>query len=427
MMKKLKYIAASLMLMIFASEGLVAQTSIALQPFVISGLSAPVFMTSPPVPLAGRRRNRFFIVQQGGIIRLADARRGAPIVFMDITTRVLSGGERGLLGLAFHPDYDNNGRFFVYYTRQTDGAIQISEFQTSAVNPDMGDPTSEKPIITIPHPSFGNHNGGTVAFGPDGYLYAGPGDGGSGNDPSNNAQNINQLLGKIIRIDINNPPPLPAPQYNIPPDNPFAGAIPGADEIYAVGMRNPYRFSFDSGGTNQLWVADVGQGAWEEVDIVVNGGNYGWRLYEGNQCTGLGTCTFPPNYVGPIFQYSLSGPRCAVIGGYVYRGTVGTFPQGSYVYGDYCTGEIFLYNNDPGSQPRLLLDTTRNITGFAQDEAGEIYVIGQTGTIEKIIPAAPALDGEASIDGSSSTEMLRVAGVYSEAPMEKLLLDPLGN
>jgi glucose/arabinose dehydrogenase len=388
MMKKLKYFAASLMMIAFASEGLLAQGSpIALQPFITAGITSPVFMTSPPLPSGARIRRRFFIVQQGGIIRLADERRGAPRVFMDITTRVLSGGERGLLGLAFHPQYDENRRFVVYYTRQTDGAIQISEFLTSPTDPDVGDPASEKLIITIPHPGASNHNGGTVAFGPDGYLYAGPGDGGGGNDPSNNAQNIEQLLGKIIRIDINNQPPLPAPQYSIPPDNPFAGAIPGRDEIFALGMRNPYRFSFDRGGTNQLWCADVGQGAFEEVDIIVNGGNYGWRLYEGNQCTGLGTCTFPLNYVGPLFVYSLAGPRCAVVGGYIYRGTQGTFPLGSYVYGDYCTGEIFLYNNNAPQQPALLLDTTRNITGFAEDEAGEIYMIGQSGTIEKIVAA----------------------------------------
>lgn len=396
-MKKLGFFAGSLIAIISLAEGIFAQ-SIHLEPFITAGLSSPVFMTTAPLPPGGRIRRRFFIVQQGGIIRLADVRRGAPTVFMDITARVLSGGERGLLGLAFHPQYTSNGRFFVYYTRQTDGAIQISEFQTPPTNPDIGDPLSEKPIITIPHPTNSNHNGGTVAFGPDGYLYAGPGDGGSGNDPPNNAQNINQLLGKIIRLDINNIPVGQVPQYNIPPDNPFNGAIPGSDEIYAVGMRNPYRFSFDRGGTNQLWCADVGQGAWEEIDIITLGGNFGWRLFEGNQCTGLGSCTPPPNYVGPLFQYSITGPRCAVIGGYVYRGTQGALPLGSYVYGDYCTGEIFLYNNDAGAQPVLLLDTTRNIVGFAEDELGEIYMIGQGGTIEKIVAGAALVDRDAAID-----------------------------
>lgn len=383
-MKKLRYLAVSLIIFVFASEGLIAQ-DIALQNF-LSGLSSPVFMTVPPVPQGGRFRRRVFVVEQGGTIRLQDQRRGQPIVFMNITGRVLSGGERGLLGLAFHPQYSSNRRFFVYYTRQTDGAIQISEFLTFANNPDAGDPNSERPIITIPHPTFGNHNGGTVAFGPDGYLYAGPGDGGSGNDPGNNGQNINALLGKVIRLDVDTPPVPPA-TYVIPPTNPFVG-VAGADEIYALGLRNPYRFSFDRGGTHQLWLADVGQGAWEEVDNITNGGNYGWRIYEGNTCTGLDPCVFPPNYVAPLFTYSITGPRCAIVGGYVYRGSEGAVPVGNYVYGDYCTGEILMWD---GINQTLLLDTTLNITGFGEDEGGELFVIGQGGTVQKIIPGPSSI------------------------------------
>lgn len=392
-MKKINTFAASFIAIILFTAGVFSQgVQISLQPFIVTGLSSPLFMTTEPLG-TNRFNNRFFIVQQGGRIMLQDARRGQPRVFLDITARVLSGGERGLLGLAFHPQYPTNRRFFVYYTRQPDGAIQVAEYQTSATNPDVADPT-EKIIITVPHPTNSNHNGGTVAFGPDGYLYAGPGDGGSGNDPPNNAQNINQLLGKILRLDIDNQPAPPAPQYSIPPDNPFAGAIPGADEIYALGMRNPYRFSFDR-GSGQLWAGDVGQGAFEEVDIITLGGNYGWRIYEGNQCTGLGGCAFPPNYVAPIFQYSLAGPRCAIIGGFIYRGTQGTLPQGSYIYGDYCTGEILLWNDNTQT---VLLDTTRNIVGFAEDHIGEIYVIGQTGTVEKVVAASPSADRNAVID-----------------------------
>lgn len=384
-MKNFKLFAASLMMIASMFTSVLAQDggpNIALQPF-LAGLSSPVFMTSPTLPPGGRLRSRFFVVQQGGIIRLADVRRGPPTTFMDITTRVLSGGERGLLGLAFHPQYTSNRKFYVYYTRQTDGAIQISEFLASATNPNIGDPASERLIITIPHPVNSNHNGGTVAFGADGYLYAGPGDGGGGNDTANNAQNLNVLLGKIIRLDVDTTPPV-GQTYVIPPTNPYVG-VAGADEIYAVGMRNPYRFSFDRGGTNQLWAADVGQGAFEEVDIITNGGNYGWRVYEGNQCTGLGPAAcIPANYIFPIFQYSLSGPRCAVIGGYVYRGTSGVFPADSYIYGDYCTGEILLWD---GVNQVQLLDTALFITGFAEDEVGEIYVIGQNGTVQKIIAA----------------------------------------
>jgi glucose/arabinose dehydrogenase len=391
-MKKL-YLVGVLFVLALATSALCAQVpAIRLIPFISSGLSSPVFMTS-----ARDGTNRLFIVQQGGIIRVLQPGSTTPTDFLNITSRVLSGGERGLLGLAFHPQYSTNRRFFVYYTRQTDGAIQIAEYQASAANPDVAN-TTEKIIITIPHPSFSNHNGGTVAFGPDGYLYAGPGDGGSGNDPPNNAQNVNQLLGKIIRLDIDNVPQNQVPQYNIPPTNPFGGETAGADEIYATGMRNPYRFSFDRGGTGQLWAADVGQGSWEEVDIITNGGNFGWRLYEGNACTNIAGagCAFPPNYVGPLFEYSSAGagnPRCSITGGFVYRGSQGNLPAGGYVYGDYCSGEILVWANN---QQNLLLDTTRSIVAFAEDEAGEIYVIGQSGTIERIVRAEVSISGRVS-------------------------------
>ncbi len=402
--KMKKSVLLCVFVIIFAFSGIVLGQvqAIRLIPFISSGLSAPVFMTN-----AGDGSNRLFIVQQGGIIRVLQPGSTTPTEFLNITSRVLSGGERGLLGLAFHPQYAVNRRFFVYYTRQGDGAIQIAEYQANAANPNIAD-TTEKIIITIPHPSFSNHNGGTVAFGPDGYLYAGPGDGGSGNDPSNNAQNINQLLGKIIRLDINNVPSNQTPQYNIPPDNPFAGATAGADEIYAVGMRNPYRFSFDRGGTGQLWAADVGQNSWEEVDIITNGGNFGWRLYEGNNCTNIAGagCAFPPNYVAPVFEYSSSGSRCSITGGFVYRGSQGNLPTGSYVYGDYCTGEILVWT---GNQQVLLLDTSRMIVGFAEDEAGEIYMIGQSGTIERIVRAEVSISGRVTTPAGQG---LRNAIVY---------------
>jgi glucose/arabinose dehydrogenase len=381
-------------------QGVPAAHTIRLQPFINSGLSAPVFMTSPR-----DGTNRLFIVQQGGIIRVLQPGSTTPTEFLNITTRVLCCGERGLLGLAFHPQYTTNRRFFVYYTRQTDGAIQIAEYQTSVANPNVAD-TTEKIIITIPHPTFGNHNGGSVVFGPDGYLYAGPGDGGSGNDPNANSQNINQLLGKIIRLDINNIPVNQVPQYNIPPTNPYAGATPGADEIYSIGMRNPYRFSFDRGGTNQLWAADVGQGSIEEVDIITNGGNFGWRVYEGTNCTNLDPqmCaggTNPINHSPPVFQYSHTGGRCSVTGGHVYRGTLGSLPLGSYVYADYCSGEVFLHNNNQ----QTVIDATRgdNIVGFGEDESGEIYVIRETGTpqVQKIVRAKASAD----FDGDLRTDV----------------------
>jgi glucose/arabinose dehydrogenase len=364
---------------------------IRLIPYITSGLSAPLFVCN-----AGDGSNRLFILQQGGVIRVVQPGSTNSSIFLDISSRTSPPpfGERGHLGLAFHPDYENNRRFFVYYTRAGDGAIQIAEYQASIGDPNIADAT-EKIIITIPHPNFSNHNGGTVAFGPDGYLYAGPGDGGSGNDPNNNAQNTGQLLGKIIRLDVNNVPAQQVPQYNIPPDNPYVG-LAGLDEIFAIGMRNPYRFSFDRGGTSELWAADVGQGSIEEVDIIGLGGNYGWRVYEGTNCTGLdpSKCTNgaqPIQHTPPIFQYGHTNGRCSVTGGYVYRGPQNNLPQGSYIYGDYCSGEIFLWHN--GTQ-NLLLDTTRNIVGFGEDETGELYLIGQAGTIERIVRASVSVSGQ---------------------------------
>src|SRR5262245_37519800 len=209
---------------------------------VFSGLSNPLFLTS-----ARDGTNRLFVVEQGGVIRVAQPGATTTTIFLTITGSVLSGGERGLLGLAFHPQYASNGRFFVYYTRQTDGALVIAEYHVSA-NPNVAD-SAEKVLLTIPHSTNNNHNGGMLAFGPDGYLYIGVGDGGSGNDPPNNAQNVNTLLGKILRLDVN-PADISLP-YVSPPSNPFYGSMPGLDEIFAFGIRNPWRFSFDRGTGEQ--------------------------------------------------------------------------------------------------------------------------------------------------------------------------------
>ncbi len=353
--------------------------TIQLQPVLTSGLSSPVFVTS-----ARDGSNRLFIVQQGGIIKVLQPGSATPTDFLNITTRVASGGERGLLGLAFHPQYTTNRRFFVYFTRVGDFAIQISEYKVSAANPNVAD-TTELPIITVPHPTNSNHNGGTVLFGPDGFLYAGTGDGGSANDPPQNAQNINQLLGKILRIDVDHISG--GNNYASPNDNPFFGPTDGADEIYMVGMRNPYRFSFDR-STGQLWIGDVGQGAREEVDIGQLGGNFGWRVYEGTNCTNLNpTLCVPANFVFPVAEYSHTGGRCSITGGYRYRGRRGTFPLGTYIYGDYCTGEIFMLQ---GTTQTLLLDTALGISSFGEDEAGEIYVVGLSGSLNRIVnPNAP--------------------------------------
>lgn len=341
---------------------------------VLTGLASPVFVTN-----AHDGSNRLFIVQQGGIIKVLQPGAATTTEFLNITAGVLSGGERGLLGLAFHPYYKTTGRFFVYYTRQTDGAIQIAEYHVSAADPNVAD-TTERIIITIPHP-VGNHNGGTVVFGPDGYLYAGTGDGGSSNDPPNNAQNINALLGKILRLDIDHTDG--AIQYAVPPDNPFVG-VAGADEIYMFGMRNPYRFSFDREGSHQMFVADVGQNVWEEIDIGQIGGNFGWRIWEGNHCTGIDpTLCNPAGFVFPIAEYQHLSGRCSITGGYVYRGTRGVAAQGDYIYGDYCTGEIFKLHG--GTQTVLVdLPTNNVLSGFGEDEAGELYIVRLNGSLDRL-------------------------------------------
>jgi glucose/arabinose dehydrogenase len=358
-----------------------ALAAVQLQP-VLTGLSSPLYVTH-----ARDGSNRLFILEQGGRILVLQPGGAAPTVFLDITTNVLSGGEQGLLGLAFHPQYTGNRRFFVHYTRQSDGAIVIAEYHASAGNPNLAE-TAETVLLVIPHPTFTNHNGGTIGFGPDGFLYIGTGDGGSGNDPNNRAQNTTDLLGKMLRIDVNTPNGLVP--YSSPPDNPFFGTTPGSDEIFALGLRNPFRWSFDR-ATGQLYAGDVGQGAREEIDIITNGGNYGWRVFEGTLCTNNdpGLCN-PASFIPPIAEYDHATGRCAIIGGHVYRGTTGALPAGAYVYGDLCTGEIFqLLPPTSGGAQSVLLDTALDgtLSSFGEDEAGEIYVVGLGGTVDRIVVA----------------------------------------
>jgi hypothetical protein len=339
---------------------------------VATALSNPVF-----VGHAGDGTQRLFIVEQDGIIRVVQSGQPTPTIFLDIRTRISAIGEQGLLGLAFHPQYVKNGRFFVYYTRTADGAIVIAEYRVSA-DANIAD-TTERVLLTIPHPTHTNHNGGMLAFGFDGYLYIGVGDGGGGNDEPNNAQNIDVLLGKILRIDVDQPGQ--GTLYSSPPDNPFVNA-PGGDEIFAIGFRNPWRFSFDR-ATGEPWIGDVGQDEREEIDrSLVKGGNYGWRIYEGFRCTDLGpSLCNPSDYVDPLFDYSHTRGRCSVTGGYVYRGSRGTLPAGVYVYGDLCSGEIFVTNGDTQA---VLVYSAMNISSFGEDEQGELYVVDYRGTVSRI-------------------------------------------
>jgi hypothetical protein len=339
---------------------------------VITGLDQPLGVVH-----AGD--SRLFILQQRGTIVIWDGTRVLPTPFLDIRSLVSCCGERGLLGLAFHPQYKTNGILFVYYTN-TLGDITISRYRVSS-DPDRADATTATVILTINHRQFANHNGGQLQFGPDGYLYAGTGDGGSGGDPSNNAQSRSSLLGKILRLDVSTVP------YSVPASNPFH------DEIWAYGLRNPWRFSFDR-ATGDLWIGDVGQNLYEEIDLQraasIGGENYGWRRMEGLHCFNPSSGCSDPSFVAPIAEYSHSDGSCSVTGGYRYRG-VFTRMKGIYFYGVYCTGMIWgATENANGTWTGTkMLDTTMSITSFGEDANGELYVVDQRGVVYRIIDQLP--------------------------------------
>src|SRR6267142_2390916 len=280
---------------------------------VVNGLSSPV-----EIAHAGDGSGRLFVAEQAGVIKIVKDGAVLATPFLDITAKVLSGGERGLLGLAFHPLYRANGKFYVYYTRQTDGTIVVSEFLRSGASADVADASSERPVLTVAHPA-GNHNGGHMAFGPERYLYIAIGDGGGGGDPNNNAQNLGSRLGKVLRIDVN-----VTPDFGVPPGNPFVGRMGALPEIWDYGLRNPWKFSFDR-ATSDVLIADVGQGAWEEVDFEPAGGsggrNYGWRITEGNHCFNPSVGCNLAGLTLPIIEYGHdTNGGFAIIGGHVYRG-----------------------------------------------------------------------------------------------------------
>jgi glucose/arabinose dehydrogenase len=332
---------------------------------------------------------RLFVIRQTGQVVIISEGKVAG-TFLDISSRMSSGGERGLLGLAFHPSYAENGRLFVRYTNPA-GDLQISEFHVSS-DPTRADATSERKILTIPHPSFGNHNGGRIEFGPDGFLYIGTGDGGSGGDPNNHGQSLNTLLGKMLRIDIDTTSGGLA--YAIPSGNPFAGQSGKRPEIWSYGLRNPYTFSFDR-KTGDLWIADVGQNKYEEVDraLAATGGgggiNYGWRTMEGNHCYSPATGCNQSGMTLPLAEYSHGSNDsigCAIVGGYVYRGTAHPELSGRYLFGDYCTGRIWdVEAAGPTSQtPRPLLSSGLRLTGWGQDSDGELYLTSENGSLYRV-------------------------------------------
>jgi glucose/arabinose dehydrogenase len=350
----------------------------------------PAGTLTEPVGLVHAGDDRLFSVGRQGQIHIVQS-EGTVLSppFLDIGDRVLAGGEQGLLGLAFHPDYENNGTFYVNYTAQPDGDTHISRFSVTA-DPQVADPGSEVVLLTVDQP-HANHNAGDLRFGPgDGFLYVPLGDGGSGNDPGNRAQNMQTLLGKILRIDVDGQAPGSADcgspgQYTVPADNPFVdGAGGDCDEIWALGLRNPWRFSFD-GLTGDMVVADVGQAAREEINVQpaasTGGENYGWSCYEGtrlNTETHMEDCGPASAYDMPVFEYAHNG-NCTVIGGFVYRGA--RFPQmaGHYFLTDLCTGYVWDLDTENGwahTQHDRLLPSGVSAASFGRDVDGELYLVG---------------------------------------------------
>jgi glucose/arabinose dehydrogenase len=345
-----------------------------------TGFDMPVFVTSPPGD------PRLFVVEKTGRVRILDGGLLLPDPFLTVGSAPVAGrlqDERGLLGLAFHPGYADNGKLYVFYILP-DGRTAIDQFRVSASDPNRADPASGERVLELEHVA-NNHNGGMIGFGPDGYLYIGVGDGGGAGDPGNRAQNLGVLFGKLLRIDVDTLP------YRIPADNPFVGQA-GRDEIWAYGLRNPWRWSFDR-MTGDLFIGDVGQNRREEIDVqpaASSGGeNYGWRVMEGSLCFNPSTCT--PLGVPPVYEYSAAGTCNTVIGGYVYRGCRMPGHHGAYFFAEYCHGWVrsLRWDGAGGYTDLTTWDDLygRNVVSFGEDAQGELYVVRQdTGQILQIVP-----------------------------------------
>ncbi|MCH7481527.1 MAG: PQQ-dependent sugar dehydrogenase [Chloroflexi bacterium] len=357
----------------------------------------PIFLTH-----AGDGTGRLFVAEQRGVVHVLASTepRADRGVFLDITARVSRARrEEGLLGLAFDPDFAANGSFYVYYSASGPRRSVLSRFSTSPER-DVGDPATELVLLEVPQP-FSNHNGGMIAFGPDGFLYVGLGDGGSGGDPQGNGQDLGTLLGSILRIDVRGA--TAAAPYRVPADNPFVGVPNARGEIWAYGLRNPWRFSFDTAvgdtaagdaATGDLWVGDVGQNEYEEIDLILPGRNYGWNTMEGTRCFSAPDCD-PSGLEPPIAGYG-HGLGCSVTGGYVYRGAGVPALSGVYVYADFCSGRIWGLRHEDGrvSGPELLLEVPFPVSSFGTDARGELYVLGFDGGVYRFVgepdePGAP--------------------------------------
>lgn len=352
-----------------------------------------------PVAISNANDDRLFIVEQDGKIKIIHtsvsngsisySQNNTP--FLDITAKVgSSGNEQGLLGLAFDPNFSTNHRFYVNYTNSS-GNTTISRFVVSTSNPDEANPNSEEILLIINQP-FSNHNGGTINFGPDGYLYIGTGDVGSGGDPNNNAQNGNSLLGKLLRIDVSG-----ASGHTIPPDNPYINNTNYLNEIWALGLRNPWKFSFDK-QTGDLWIGDVGQNTMEEIDKITStdaGTNFGWRCYEGTEPYNTSGCNSMASYTAPVAAYYQGGSpyKCAITGGYVYRGTFQNSYIGKYFFTDFCGGTISVVDPNNGYQITEITNTNKNISTFGESNIGELYVADlYSGTIFWLYDSVAAIN-----------------------------------
>ncbi len=392
---------------------LMALTAFTLAKAQPSSLTFPTFANGfdNPVDLTHAGDDRVFVVEQDGAIWIVDQNGTVnPTPFMDIDPQVNSGAnERGLLGLAFHPDYANNGYFYVNYNNSS-GATVISRFSVYTLNPDLADPNSEFVIMTFSQP-YSNHNGGGIKFGPDGYLYIATGDGGSGGDPQNNGQNRTTMLGKMLRIDVNGVAP-----YAIPADNPFVSDPNTNDEIWNLGLRNPWRFDFDR-TTGDLWIGDVGQNAREEIDFQLasspGGENYGWRCYEANQAYNTSGCQGASSYVDPIYHYANNfSTGCSVTGGTVYRGARYGNLWGTYFFSDYCSNTLWYTTGDPVNG--FSFQTWNGFFGsnpssFGRDVYGQVYIVNHGGTIVRI--EDNTCDPKAYIDAADSVTFCSNGGM----------------
>lgn len=366
---------------------------------VVGNFAAPVQLTSPVGD-----RDRMFVVEQDGYVRVIENGVVLGTPFLDITARTNRSSEQGLLGIAFHPDYAQNGWLFVHYTNLS-GNTRLDRYTVDANNPNVIDDLTRVNLLKVNQP-YTNHNGGCIAFGADGYLYMGLGDGGSGGDPGNRSQDGQTLLGKMLRLDVSSAP------YMIPADNPFVGDLNVLDEIWSVGLRNPWRFSFDR-ATGDLWIGDVGQNNWEEIDFEAAGDgglNYGWKIMEGSHCFSPSTGCNQTGLVLPIQEYGHGGNpfRCSVTGGFVYRGEAMATMHGRYFYADYCSGQTWSFRRDANGQlvdfeqHTSELSISGSISSFGEDAAGELYLCTLEGRVYRMLPAGLRVQSEPLIAGNSS-------------------------